>query len=62
MTSVVNEVGEYQGRKTIRVKYNPDIGVSDGVNLLVVTADGEWKIELSDPVPDQGPGSEPKRS
>ena len=62
MTSVVNEVGEYRGQKTIRVKYNPDIGVSDGVNLLVVTADGEWKVEIAEPVPDQGPGSEPKRS
>jgi len=36
---VVNEIGDYEGTNSVRV--------SEGVYLLIVTADGDWSVEIS---------------
>ena len=48
MDLVVNEIGEYQGSNAIRVQKNAIIGLSPGVHVVVVTADGEWKVDIGD--------------
>ena len=44
----VNEICEYQGSNAIRVQKNAIIGLSPGEQLLVVKADGEWKVDIGD--------------
>ena len=48
MDLVVNEICEYQGSNAIRVQKNAIIGLSPGVHVVVVTADGEWKVDIGD--------------
>ena len=48
MDLVVNEIDEYQGSNAIRVQKNAIIGLSPGVHVVVVTADGEWKVDIGD--------------
>jgi len=48
MDLVVNEICEYQGSNAIRVQKNAIIGWSPGVHLVVVKADGEWKVDIGD--------------
>ena len=48
MDLVVNEIDEYQGSNAIRVQKNAIIGLSSGVQVVVVKADREWKIDIGD--------------
>ena len=81
MTSIVNEVGNYQGTHPITVKKDTDgplsrpvsgeisearphsntvrqtdlmvlknVGLSPGLHVVVITAHGEWKIDIAEPV------------
>ena len=48
MDLVVNEIDEYQGSNAIRAQKNAIIRLSPGVHLVVVKADGEWKVDIGD--------------
>ena len=48
MDFVVNEIDEYQWSKAIRVQKNAIIGLSPGVHVVAVKADGEWKVDIGD--------------
>ena len=41
MDLVVNQIGEYQGSNAIRVQKNAINGMSPGMHVVIVTADGE---------------------
>lgn len=43
---LVSEIGSYVGSTTIPVKEDSVIGLTDGLHLVVVTADGGWKIDI----------------
>jgi len=45
---IVNQSGEYDGSQAIRVQKNSIIGLSPGVHVVAVTADGEWKVDIGD--------------
>ena len=44
---IVNTTGKYNGSQAIRVQ-NKSYGLSPGMHVIVVTADGEWTVDIGD--------------